>query len=259
GIAFVIQTNGIAAIGTNGSGIGFAGIPNSIAFEIDTYRNDVECGDTNGNHVAIFYNRKKSNTSDHRNSACLAASSDIPLLKADSSFYWAGMDYMPEEKRLYFYLDTNGNLSKPVLILDSVDLNSMLDLIGGIDAYIGITSSTGNAYENHDIMSWSYCSRQFSDTTSIEENEFYADNDISVYPNPFTESVNFEFYNTEPGYISLKIYSVEGAELAVIADGEYPSGYAGLSWIASGSANSIFFYKLYVNGQTKTGKIVLAK
>jgi hypothetical protein len=37
-----------------------------------------------------------------------------------------------------------------------VDLGNLLNLQGGRSAFIGFTSSTGGAFENHDILNWSY-------------------------------------------------------------------------------------------------------
>jgi hypothetical protein len=46
-------------------------------------------------------------------------------------------------------------LSQPILTA-AVDLGQLLNLENGRNAYIGFTSSTGGAWENHDILRWSY-------------------------------------------------------------------------------------------------------
>ena len=50
GFAFVIQNSSATALGTGSGGLGYAGIPNSLAIEFDTYQNP---WDPNANHVAV--------------------------------------------------------------------------------------------------------------------------------------------------------------------------------------------------------------
>lgn len=53
GLAFIIQGNGAASIGTGGSGLGYAGLARSVAVEID---NSQSTGDPDGNHLGILTN-----------------------------------------------------------------------------------------------------------------------------------------------------------------------------------------------------------
>ena len=60
GFTFVIQNSdsslfgggGSSALGSTGGGLGYAGIPNSLAVEFDTWFNPV-LGDPNGNHISV--------------------------------------------------------------------------------------------------------------------------------------------------------------------------------------------------------------
>ncbi|ROL55667.1 hypothetical protein D9V84_11115, partial [Bacteroidetes/Chlorobi group bacterium Naka2016] len=36
-------------------------------------------------------------------------------------------------------------------------------------AYIGFTSATGNAYENHDLLAWSFCTKSWKIYSDVEE------------------------------------------------------------------------------------------
>ena len=78
GIAFVIQNQKSDAIGIFGGGIGYAGIPNSIAIEFDTYPNS-EYRDPNDNHIGIQTRGKNANSADH--AITLGTSRNIPQLE----------------------------------------------------------------------------------------------------------------------------------------------------------------------------------
>ena len=55
GITFTVQPNASTA-GGGGGGIGYQGIPNSVAIEFDTWNNGVGAGDPDGNHVGVDLN-----------------------------------------------------------------------------------------------------------------------------------------------------------------------------------------------------------
>jgi hypothetical protein len=46
-------------------------------------------------------------------------------------------------------------MNTPILAAN-INLADLLNLQNGRNAFIGFTSSTGGAWENHDIVSWSY-------------------------------------------------------------------------------------------------------
>ncbi|MHB8625219.1 MAG: L-type lectin-domain containing protein [Aggregatilineales bacterium] len=52
GFAFVIQNTSFSALGRTASGLGFDGMPNSLAIMFDTYQN-VEESDPSSNYIAV--------------------------------------------------------------------------------------------------------------------------------------------------------------------------------------------------------------
>jgi len=197
GIAFVIQATNPAYYGSTGGGIGFAGISNSIAIEFDSYRDENDLGDPNGSHVAIFSNGVNANSADHRSSALKAYTSEIPLLKADSTTYYAEVSYNYQSKKLILYFDTTGLFLSPVIVLDSLDLFRLLDLIENDKAYLGFTASTGASYQNTDLLSWAFCSKRTDSITPVRELHLPADqnidNDYEISPNPASDRINISF------------------------------------------------------------------
>jgi len=79
GFAFVIQNSSTSALGSGFGGLAYAGIPNSVAVEFDTFQNS---WDPSANHVAVQSCGTQPNSAMH-NGNCLVASginSNIPHL-----------------------------------------------------------------------------------------------------------------------------------------------------------------------------------
>ena len=165
-------------------------------------------GDPDGSHVAVFSNGKEANSSDHRSSALLACTSKIPLLKADSSLYYAKIEYLSKEKKLNIYLDTTGDYKTPVLVVDSVSLSNLLNLIDGTKAYPGFTSATGASYQNTDLISWSFCSKKGNTIQSeVEQTPPSVPDDLNIYPNPVSDFLSIK---TDSKTGKIEIFSILG-------------------------------------------------
>lgn len=156
GFTFTIQNAGPAAMGLYASGIGYYGIANSLAIEFDTWNNKPSYCEPNGNHIAVQSLGVSVNQPEHCADAGGAFANPtlgIALPSKDMSngtVYDVMITYLPGALSIYF-----DDLSKPLLTV-AVDLGWILNLENGRDAYIGFTSSTGGAFENHDIVAWSY-------------------------------------------------------------------------------------------------------
>jgi len=149
GIAFVIQNWSPLILGeTGGLHIGYTGLRNSVAIEFDTWWNNGgvsgDQGDLNGNHVSVHTNGTEPNSAHHDFS--LASTSAIPDL-SDGGVHIVRIEYAPG--MMLVFID---NLVNPALEV-TLDLATILSLDAG-QAWIGFTSATGAAYENHDILNW---------------------------------------------------------------------------------------------------------
>jgi hypothetical protein len=82
----------------------------------------------------------------------------------DGRVHVARIRYMPPV--ITVYLD-NGEPAVHV----PVDLGTVVDASGY--AYMGFTASTGNGYENHDILDWSFTPAVSSDISSVQSNITY--------------------------------------------------------------------------------------
>ena len=145
GLAFVIQGGDDFALGEAGGGLGYAGVANSLAVELDTYCN-AELGDPNGNHISVQTLGLQPNSADQTASI---ASTGMALATnlSDGAVHTVRITYVPGTLRIFV-----DNLVSPVLQVP-VDLNAVLSLAQG-QALVGLTAGTGDATENHDVLSW---------------------------------------------------------------------------------------------------------
>lgn len=138
GLAFVVQTVSNTA-GGSGGGIGYEGIPNSIAVEFDTYNND----ETSGNHVGLDLNGSVSSVS----------VVDIATRMNDGNVWYVWIDYDGAIDVIEVRLSQVNVRPATADLSASVDVASV---IGATSAFVGFTSGTGSGWGNHDIRAWTF-------------------------------------------------------------------------------------------------------
>jgi uncharacterized repeat protein (TIGR01451 family) len=176
GIAFVIQNappsesgGGLASLGIGGGGIGYDGIPNSLAIEFDTFQNAGPRpdgnNDPNANHVAVQSCGPEPNSSDHNATFndgainCNLGLTSPETFLADEQVHTVTINYQPSDPGCIegctplLFVNLDGTEMFPNGI--EVDLASRLNLDNGT-AWVGFTGSTGALIENNDILSWSF-------------------------------------------------------------------------------------------------------
>jgi Legume lectin domain/MBG domain/YDG domain len=155
GFAFVIQgaSSGAATLGSTGYGmyIGYAGIPNSIAIEFDTYYNS-QYQDPTGPHIGIQSLGTQPNTPDHTPATGADLGGPVAATFADGNVHTATITY-DGISTLSVYLD--GSTSPVLSSTVAINLNTLLGLNGG-PAFVGFTAATGGAQETGDILSWTW-------------------------------------------------------------------------------------------------------
>lgn len=139
GIVFVVQPVS-STVGGLGGGIGYQGIPNSLGIEFDTWNNGVP-NDPDGNHVGV----------DLAGSVASVVTMPIPTRMNDGNIWSAWVDYNGTVVELRVS-QTNVRPATPTLSF-AVDLATLL---GTTQAFVGFTSGTGAAFENHDILTWQF-------------------------------------------------------------------------------------------------------
>ena len=184
GFAFVLHgsEDKTSAIGDSGKSLGYGGIPNSVAFEFDTWWNPTN-GDTFTDHVSIQSKGFLPNEPGEAGRLLLSEAVDL----ADGSEHNVKIVYFPfihyeyvkyftaisnvipylldnEENRrigtLVMWLDAipanyTDFSAKPLLAMP-INLSALLKLRDGT-AYAGFTASTGRQFQKHDVIRWTFC------------------------------------------------------------------------------------------------------
>ena len=150
GFSFIIQDAGANALGENGGNIGYggsrSGIPRSLAVEFDTYPN-TDIGDPNDNHVAVHTRWQQPNSSE-----------------VDARLGWADPGFNLEDGQVHTATITYNGSGQLDIVLDNVsvltvtfDHNNYLSILDASGfAWVGFTAATGGAWEDIDILSWSF-------------------------------------------------------------------------------------------------------
>lgn len=169
GFAFVIQNNGTSSLGSKGWGLGYDGIPSSIAIEFDTYQNgahlfDTNLGDISDHEIAVHTNGLSPNSA--YESHALPPGPIISPIEFQSDLQPHAVKVVYTLGVLEVFLD---DFSNPVLAV-SVNLKSTLGLSDGT-AFVGFTASTGAQTENHDILDW-FLVTQAPNSNIIQNGDF---------------------------------------------------------------------------------------
>ena len=86
------------------------------------------------------------------------------------------------------------------------------------------------------------------------------DEPVTIYPNPFTEQVNINYFLEHPSSVSLTLYNAMGTEIAVLIRGENePSGRHTFVLGASGLKAGLYYCRLQTADYTVIRKIILSE
>ncbi len=159
GLTFVLAAAS-SGLGVAGGGLGYQGVPNSVAVEFDTFFNGGV--DPNSNHVALDENGVLTNSPN-------AAPYGVTDCSFGGGFLKPGCMSNGDVWTAKIGFDgTTKNLS--VTVQDGAGavlniLNTTVDIaadLGSSTAFVGFTAATGSGFENHDILNW-----QFANTTEL--------------------------------------------------------------------------------------------
>ena len=81
----------------------------------------------------------------------------------------------------------------------------------------------------------------------------------NAYPNPFNPSTNIDFTIEDGSFVSVKVYNMQGREVASIADSYFESGNHSLMWNAGEFSSGIYIVKLISGNLIDSQKIILVK
>jgi hypothetical protein len=79
------------------------------------------------------------------------------------------------------------------------------------------------------------------------------------YPNPFNPTTNINFNLPKNSFVSLKVYNIQGKEVATLVNDELPVGSYKADWNASKMPSGVYVYILRVKNIILSHKMILMK
>lgn len=79
------------------------------------------------------------------------------------------------------------------------------------------------------------------------------------YPNPFNPTTTIRYDLLEAGQTTLKVYNVQGREVATLVNGVQSAGTHHVTFEASGLPSGVYMYRLEANGFSAENKMLLLK
>jgi len=164
GITFVLAANP-AGLGGAGGGLGYLGVPNSVAIEFDTFNN----GEVGGsNHVAVDTNGALNGTGVSPygvDAPCVVNGNTTPGCMSNTHVWTVGIGY---DGTTLTVRVQDGAMAVQNIISMPINIAAIM---GTPNAFVGFTGGTGAGFENQDILNW-----QFANTTEL----------ITAVPEPAT-------------------------------------------------------------------------
>ena len=78
-------------------------------------------------------------------------------------------------------------------------------------------------------------------------------------PNPFNPTTTIAYELSEPGDVTLRVYSITGQEVATLVSSYQQPGHYEAAWDGSGFANGVYVYRLQAGKFTDTKRMLLLK
>ena len=149
GLTFVVAA-ATAGLGSVGGGLGYQGVPNSVAVEFDTFDN-IEVGGSN--HVGVDSNGVLANNgvNPYGVSNCGSTLGFVLGCMSNGDIWTATIDYDGSTNLLNVYVQDGSAAVHHIISGFSINIGALL---GTSTAFVGFTSGTGAGFANHDILNW---------------------------------------------------------------------------------------------------------
>jgi flagellar hook assembly protein FlgD len=79
------------------------------------------------------------------------------------------------------------------------------------------------------------------------------------YPNPFNPSTQIRFGLPQASHVTIKIYTINGAEVKTLVDNHYPAGMHALTFEAKNLPSGAYFYVMQAGAVRKVRQLMLLK
>ncbi|RPI68095.1 MAG: hypothetical protein EHM43_05915 [Ignavibacteriae bacterium] len=231
GFALVFQNESASGVGNVGRGIGYDGLPHGLAIEIDTYLNAIN-NDPSGSHVAVQVGDGTRLSSNHISPYVRSVVYDrVPPLIADGSIYNVKAEYRGGLLRVW--VEADESFDDPVLELP-IDIGREIGLGSDQKAWVGLTSATGLAFQQHEVIDWTFGECNAILTSVGQDSRPDGAKTIMAYPVPASELITIDLGDVAHG-VTLDLHGLDGRSVrrilvdegvtqATIAIGDVPAG-----------------------------------
>jgi hypothetical protein len=79
------------------------------------------------------------------------------------------------------------------------------------------------------------------------------------YPNPFNPSTQIQFGLPRASYVTIKVYTINGAEVETLVDGQYPAGTHAVTFHAENLSSGTYFYVMQAGEVRQVRRLMLVK
>lgn len=176
-----------------------------------------------------------------------ADSSIVELIKYQQCTPYTGADSLERHAEFWFYKINGGGHTWP----------------SGPPVPPGLVFALGHV--NRDINAsseiWNFFNRHVLDPGVPSAIEHLDDREIvlSVFPNPFTSSLTFEFELPQASRVQLALYNTMGQQVAQIADQQLAVGMQRITWKPKSLSAGLYYYHLKVNDRLVSKPVVLKR
>lgn len=219
GITFVIQRSGVNALGEAGRGIGYSGIRHGVAVEFDAFVNFTNA-DPPAHHLAVMKPVADTLTAIHSPSSTVATTVNIPNIVSDSTPFF--LDYHYLNRKLTVTLSNDGTFDRHSLVVEDINIDSLIGLTQGVPYFVGFTAATGIAVQDHIIDEWlEFSCLEPLNTTSVHEpgpgdpvsNPSHESLSLGISPSPATSMASVTIPPGQGAPTTLAVYDVRGSEV----------------------------------------------
>lgn len=148
GMALVLHSDprGVKAIGEGGCELGYGGLQNCIAVELDTYRSSDRCDDPPTPHISVHTAGQGAVSAHHRYSLWGTKPGTLPDLD-DGRAYSIRLEVSISRKQLRIFFNDNQDNDFIELTSEPITIPSVF--ANNAAKYIGWTAATGGLHQEH--------------------------------------------------------------------------------------------------------------
>ena len=229
----------------DGPGVGAAFVNDTVKFRSNIIAGALTLGDTTGNITSTgFPSASVFIQNAAYNNRTFANNTDLNLANP-FGFYGGTPNYRPNAGSAAL---SGGNFTYPNLN------NAFFTPVTYVGAFDGTTDWT-SGWANWDPQTRDYTVGITPISTVVPSKFELAQN----FPNPFNPTTKINFSLPRTGFTSLKVYSIQGKEVATLVNNDLSAGTYSFEFDASALSSGIYFYTLKADNVSETKKMFLVK